>query len=80
MRNNNNTLNNNNNNNNKDMPAKAKCPKIDTSNKKSDNNSGVKPPVMKNKVQNKFFQHVKKSQDDAVVPPLNLKKKEEPRN
>jgi len=77
---NNNTLNNNNNNNNKDMPAKAKCPKIDTSNKKSDNNTGVKPPVMKNKVQNKFFQHVKKSQDDAVVPPLNLKKKEEPRD
>ena len=73
---NNNTLNTNNNT--KDMPAKAKCPKIDTTNKKSDNN---KPPAMKNKVQNKFFQHVKKSQDDAVVPPLNLKKKgDQPRD
>jgi len=65
----------NNNVNNKDMPAKAKCPKID-SNAKSDS----KPASIKAKVQNKFFQHVKKAQDDAVVPPLQLKKKDGPRD
>ena len=52
---------------------KAKCPKIDT------NGRSDKPPI-KIKVQNKFFQHVKKSQDDEVVPPLQLKKKDGPRN
>ena len=56
----------------KGMPAMAKCPKIDNTSKSD------KPPVKK--VQNKFFQHVKKSQDDAVVPPLQLKKKDAPRD
>ena len=63
---------NNNINSSKDMPAKAKCPKIDT---KCD-----RPQLIKNKVRNKFFQHVNKTQDDAVVPPLQLKKKDGPRD
>ena len=66
---------NNNTNNTKDMPAKAKCPKIDNTSK-SDINA---KPVVARKVQNKFFQQVKKCQDDAVVPPLQLKKKDAPR-
>lgn len=60
--------------NNKDMPAKAKCPKIEIFNKSD------KGPVKTNRVQNKFFQNVKKSQDDAIVPPLQLKKREGPAN
>jgi hypothetical protein len=59
---------------NKDMPAKAKCPKIESFNKSD------KTPVKTNKVQNKFFQNVKKSQDDAIVPPLQLKKRVGPAN
>ena len=59
----------------KDMPAKAKCPKIDTFNK-GGGGGGVKA----NKVQNKFFQNVKKSQDDAIVPPLQLRRREGPAN
>jgi len=67
---------------NKDMPAKPKCPKIDTNVNKSDN----KPPssgvgIGGNRVaNNKLFQHVKKCQDDAVVPPLQLRKKDATRN
>eukprot|EP00092_Neocalanus_flemingeri_P002597 GFUD01002784.1.p1 GENE.GFUD01002784.1~~GFUD01002784.1.p1 ORF type:complete len:650 (+),score=141.30 GFUD01002784.1:424-2373(+) len=64
---------------NKDMPAKAKCPKIESFNK-SFNKSDNKTPVKTNKFQNKFFQNVKKSQDDAIVPPLQLKKREGPAN
>lgn len=59
---------------NKNKVPPAKCPKIET-NGKSDSK-----PAVKAKVQNKFFQNVSKSQDDAVVPPLQLKKKEGPRN
>jgi len=59
----------------KEMPAKAKCPKIEMLSK-----SDKKVPVKTNKVQNKFFQNVKKSQDDAIVPPLQLKKKVGPVN
>lgn len=59
---------------NKDMPAKAKCPKIESFNKSD------KVPVKTNRVQNKFFQNVKKSQDDAIVPPLQLKKRVGPAN
>ena len=51
----------------KNESIKAKFSKID-SNQKSDNG-------IKGKVQNKFIQNVKKSQDDAIVPPLELKKK-----
>jgi len=62
----------------KNVPAKkndsikAKVPKIDT-NLKSDAVKGTK-------LQNKLFQNVKKSQDDAIVPPLELKKKSGPAN
>ena len=55
---------------NESIKMKAKFPKIETNtNHKSDNN------CMKGKVQNKIIQNVKKSQDDAIVPPLELKKK-----
>merc|ERR550532_3047630 len=55
---------------NESIKMKAKFPKIDTNtNHKSDNN------CIKGKVQNKIIQNVKKSQDDAIVPPLELKKK-----
>ena len=65
----------------KNVPAKksdsikAKVPKIETNNNKSD--TGVKGT---NKLHNKLFQNVKKSQDDAIVPPLELKKKSGPVN
>jgi len=59
---------------NKDMPAKAKCPKIESFNKSD------KVPPKTNRVQNKFFANVKKSQDDAIVPPLQLKKRSGPAN
>jgi len=49
----------------KNDSLKAKVPKMDT-------NNGLKGT---NKIQNKFIQKVKKSQDDAIVPPLELKKK-----
>jgi hypothetical protein len=60
---------------NKDLPAKAKCPKIESFAK-----SDKAPVKATNKVQNKLFQNVKKSQDDAIVPPLQLKKREGPSN
>jgi len=59
---------------NKEMPAKAKCPKIESINKSD------KVPPKTNRVQNKFFANVKKSQDDAIVPPLQLKKRAGPAN
>ena len=62
-----------NNNMNKTAPGK-KCPKIESL-QKSDSKVG-----QKSKFQNKFFQNVKKAQDDSIVPPLQLKKKEGPQN
>ena len=62
-----------NNNVNKTAPGK-KCPKIESL-QKSDSKVG-----QKSKLQNKFFQNVKKAQDDSIVPPLQLKKKEGPQN
>jgi len=61
------------NNNNKTAPGK-KCPKIESL-QKSDSKVGPK-----SKFQNKLFQNVKKAQDDSIVPPLQLKKKEGPQN
>jgi len=60
--------------------GKAKVPKIDTTaaSNKADKGPATAPARAGNKVQNKFFQNVKKSQDDAIVPPLQLKKKQGP--
>lgn len=58
----------------KNDSMKAKVPKIETNNNKSD------PIKITNKLNNKLFQNVKKSQDDAIVPPLELKKKSGPIN
>jgi len=68
----------------KAMPAhaangKAKVPKIDIPSGPTKGDKGpATAPARTNKVQNKFFQNVKKSQDDAIVPPLQLKKKQGP--
>jgi len=56
--------------------GRAKCPKIDSF-AKSDK---AKPSKLGARIQNKLFQNVKKSQDDTIVPPLQLKKKEGPLN
>ena len=80
-------LKNNNSNNKEGGPAKAKCPKIDTS-KTTPAGSAVNSPKTPGtpggggpkKVQNKLFQFAQKSQDDERVPPLQLKKKEKPRD
>ena len=74
--------------NNKDVPARAKCPKIDAHHVASDKNSGGHPPGQSNNSghPSKVVAHnhlqfpPKKAQDDAVVPPLQLKKKDGPRN
>jgi len=59
--------------------GKAKVPKIDLPSAQNKGDKGPQTaPVRTNKVQNKFFQNVKKSQDDAIVPPLQLKKKQGP--
>ena len=53
----------------KNDSLKAKVPKIEPNNNKTNSFKGP------NKIQNKIFQNVKKTQDDAIVPPLELKKK-----
>ena len=57
----------------KNDSIKAKVPKIELNNK-SDGFKGT------NKIQNKIFQNVKKSQDDTIVPPMELKRKSGPIN
>jgi len=61
---------------NKGTPAKSKGSKIESLHKSD------KLPTNKlaSKFQNKMFQNVKKAQDDTIVPPLQLKKKEGPFN
>ena len=78
--------------NNKDVPARPKCPKIDghaATTTTGDKNNGHSPQHnSSNHIHpSKVVQHPirpqfppKKAQDDAVVPPLQLKKKDGPRN
>ncbi len=76
--------------NNKDVPARPKCPKIDAQQHAvSDKNSGHTPnnsgghhhhPHGKVGHCSQLQFPPKKAQDDAVVPPLQLKKKDGPRN
>lgn len=57
--------------NNKEMPAKAKCPKIERNmNRNNSCDSGVQKPRV-----NKFLQKLNKAQDDTIVPPPELNPK-----
>jgi hypothetical protein len=79
--------------NNKDVPARAKCPKIETH--APDHNSKNHGHHQQHTTNSNLHNHhggsgkvvhqpasfaPKKAQDDAVVPPLQLKKKDGPRN